>query len=82
MARFVLLAAHFVGSTRLKAGRTIADTQGNAIAGDYVWLGLSSSNITPDMQPLDGGATTMKSGSQYANTPVRCTCTGVSSIDG
>ena len=81
MARFQLLEAHVFGSVRLKAGSTIADTQGNAQPGDKVVVGLSSGTVTPGMKPLDGAATTMKNASAYANSPVPATITGVGSID-
>jgi len=81
VARFQLRAAHYKGSVRLKAGTVITDGVGGQ-AGDYLWSGLSSANITPDMAPLDAGANTMKSGSVYANVGVPATCTGVGSIDG
>jgi hypothetical protein len=51
-----------------------------AAPGDYVVTGLSSFNITPDMWPLDGAATTMKNGSIYANSTQRA-IDGRNSID-
>jgi hypothetical protein len=46
MARFQLTQALTVGHTRLKAGRTIADSTGNALPGDFVWTGLSAATVT------------------------------------
>ena len=49
---------------------------------DFLWSGLSSASITPDMAPLDAAAQTMKSGSTlWANVGVPATCSGVASID-
>jgi hypothetical protein len=81
MARFNLTAAHVFGATRVKAGRNIADTQGNAQPGDFVFTGLSSSTVTADMVPLDGAATTMKNASRYASVAAKSYITGVDSID-
>jgi hypothetical protein len=80
MARFQLRAAHFYKDRHLKAGTNIADTVGNALAGDFVWVGLSSSTLTIDMAPLDAAATSMRNASAYANIGPSATITGVSSI--
>ena len=86
MARFRLTAAHVMPGPpfprRLKAGTIIADSAGAALPGDAVWNGLNASNITKDMDPIDGSATTMKNSSQYAGTSVKNTWyTGVDSVD-
>jgi hypothetical protein len=81
MARFYLMEAHVYGQVRLKAGTTIADTAGNAIAGDKVVTTLSAATVTPGMKPLDAAATSMKGSSAYANTPVSATIPGNMSID-
>ena len=79
--RFYLMAAHFFGSVRYKAGTTIADTVGNALPGDKVVTTLSSATITPTMRPLDGSATTAMNASPYSPANVPCTITGASSVD-
>jgi hypothetical protein len=79
MARFRTVQAFHFGSTRIPAGRTIADTQGNALPGDIVWP-VTSQNLPAGFVPLDGLATTMKAASPLAAENVRCTITGVDSI--
>jgi hypothetical protein len=80
MARFRLAASHVFGSIKLKPGSVIVDTVGNAQPGDYVWPQLSSATLSPEMTPLDGGATAMKSGSRFAGTPDKTFITGAESI--
>lgn len=82
MARVKLTAAMYIGSTRLHAGQTMADSTANALAGDFVWTGLNSATWIPAMTPLDGAANTMKAGSQYASVAAGTSCDGVSSVDG
>jgi hypothetical protein len=87
MARFGSTAAFTVptslGGTHKKyrAGTTYADTVGNAIAGDVVWYGMSSSTMSPGLIPLDGAATTMKNASPSAGNNL-ARPDGVNSIDG
>jgi hypothetical protein len=66
MARFGSTVAFVVGHVRYKAGTTFADSKANAIGNDVVWPGLSSSSMSPGLIPLDGTATSMKSGSVYS----------------
>jgi hypothetical protein len=66
MARFGSTVAFVVDGRKYKAGTTYADTAGNALAGDVVWVGMSSSTMSPGLIPLDGGATTMKNASPHA----------------
>jgi hypothetical protein len=81
MARVKLVGALHVGSVRLKAGSTIADSAGAAQTGDFVWTGLTSATWNPIMSPLDGPATTMKAASQYASAGVPATISGAQSVD-
>jgi hypothetical protein len=82
VARFQLTHATLgPGARRLRAGQTIADTQGNALPGDFVWTGLSSANMPLGCTPLDGAGTTMRNASRWASVPVANACTGVDSID-
>jgi hypothetical protein len=68
------------GSIKLKPGSVIVDTVGNAQPGDYVWPQLSSATLSPEMTPIDGGATTMKSGSRFAGTPDKTFISGAESV--
>jgi hypothetical protein len=70
MARFGSTVAFVVGGKRYKAGQTYADTAANAIAGDILWAGMSSSTMSPGLIPLDGAATSMKAGSIHAGKQV------------
>jgi hypothetical protein len=70
MARFGSTVAFFVGGRKYKAGQTYADTAGNALAGDVVWVGMSSQTMSPGLIPLDGPATTMKSASVHVGKQV------------
>jgi hypothetical protein len=70
MARFGSTVAFVVAGRKYKAGTTYADTTGNAIAGDVVWVGMSSATMSPGLVPLDGAATSMKNGSVYASATV------------
>jgi len=78
MARFVLTSTHILNHVHLPAGSTIADTVGNSQAGDFVFP-VTSMNVTNGMSPLDGAATTMRSQSKFANTPLQ-QVDGVNSI--
>jgi hypothetical protein len=81
MARFGTVAAFYVQGKRYKAGTIFADTPGNALPGDVVWVGLSSAAMSPMFVPLDGSATSMKSASVFTGSPVPCFITGANSID-
>ena len=80
MARFQLLAAHFIADKRYKAGTVLCDGT-SCQATDRIWSGLNSGTITNDMLALDAGATTIRNASKYAGLSQRVTCDGVSSID-
>lgn len=81
MARFRLVRAFHFGAVRLAGGRTIADSQANALPGDTVWTGLTSATVGAGFVPLDASATTMKNASSFASVPVSATISGVDSID-
>ena len=67
MARFRATGATVHGSVKYKAGTIFADTVGNALAGDVVWPGgLTSAQMSPNLVPLDAGATTMMNGSRFS----------------
>jgi hypothetical protein len=85
MARFKLTASFYadaVGVGRVRAGRTVADSQANAVAGDVVWAGLNSVSLPAGFTPLDPSADAMKAASRWAGTPVGIACYGVDSVDG
>ena len=81
MARFGSTVAFVVGGRRYKAGQTYADTGANAIAGDVIWAGMSSSTMSPGLVPLDGAATSMKASSVYSGKQVNL-IDGANSIAG
>lgn len=81
MARFKLTQAFHYGSVRVPAGRTLADSQANAIAGDYVYTGLNANSVPYGAIPIDGSATTMFNASRWAGTSPPATIPGVQSID-
>lgn len=85
MARFRTHAAFYadaVGVGRVRAGRTVADSQANAQAGDIVWSGLNSTSLPASFEPLDAGATTMRNASRWAGTAFAATILGADSTDG
>jgi hypothetical protein len=85
MARFKTTQAFYadaVGVGRIKAGKTICDSQANALAGDVVWTGLNSQSLPQGCVPLDGSASTMLSASRWAGVPVSATILGAHSVDG
>lgn len=85
MARFKVQQAFYcdaVGVGRVRAGRTVADSQANAQPGDIVWTGLNSQSLPAGMVPLDASATSMKASSQWAGIPDATVILGVHSIDG
>lgn len=85
MARFRLTAGcHFAttqGLKSLKAGSTIADSNANALAGDFVVPNLSSTTMSPAFIALDASATTMKNGSRFGSTPAP-SIDGANSVEG
>jgi hypothetical protein len=74
--------ADAVGVGRVKAGRTICDSQASALAGDVVWPGLNSQSLPAGCIPLDSSATAMLSGSRWAGVPVSATILSSDSVDG
>ena len=80
MARFKLTASFYadaIGVGRVRAGRTVADSQANAVAGDVVWTGLNAQSLPAGFTPLDASADAMKAASRWASTPVGIACLGV-----
>jgi hypothetical protein len=85
MARFKLTASFYadaIGVGRVRAGRTVADSQANAVAGDVIWTGLNAQSLPAGFTPLDASANSMRAASQWAGTPVGIACLGVDSVDG
>jgi len=85
MARFKLLSSFYadaVGVGRVRAGRTVADSQANALPGDVIWTQLNSNSIPRGFVPLDASASAMFAASQWAGTPVAATILGADSVDG
>ena len=85
MARFKLTASFYadaVGVGHVRAGRTVADSQANAVAGDVVWTGLNAQSLPAGFTPLDASADAMRTASRWAGTPVANVCHGVDSVDG
>jgi hypothetical protein len=74
MARFQSTVAFTVpiggAHVKYKAGTIFADTGANALAGDVVWVGMSSGSMSPGLIPLDGTATTMKGASPFAGVSI------------
>ncbi|SRR5258707_10942389 len=64
MSRVIMIQATDVSGIRLGAGKTIADTSGNAVAGDLVWATLPNAPafttiLRPALvRPLDAAAQT------------------------
>jgi hypothetical protein len=85
MARFRTTASFYadaVGVGRVRAGRTVADSAANSVAGDVIWSGLNSQTLPQGMTPLDASANSMRAASRWAGTPIANACYGVDSIDG
>jgi hypothetical protein len=85
MARFRVQQAFYcdaVGVGRVRAGRTVADSQSAAQPGDIVWTGLNSQSLPQGCIPLDGSASAMLAASRWAGVPVSATILGADSIDG
>jgi hypothetical protein len=81
MARMRLQQAAVLDHIKRKVGQTVADTPGNAQAGDIVWTSLSAATWAPYMIALDASATTMMNASRFANTPAPRP-DGVTSVEG
>jgi len=94
MSRFQLLGAcdamvsgHATGRRRLNAGTKIADTAGNAVAGDFVCPALCAPANAVEariLNPLDASAVAVLAGlgvTRSVGAPVLVGPTGVSSID-
>jgi hypothetical protein len=85
MARFRTTQSFYcdaVGVGRVRAGRTVADSQSAAQPGDVVWNGLSAQSLPAGMVPLDGPASVMKAASMWAGEPAATVILGVHSVDG
>jgi hypothetical protein len=85
MARFKLTSSFYadaVGVGRVSAGKTVAESQGNALPGDVVWTGLNAQSLPAGFTPLDASANSMRAASKWAGTPVGIACLGVDSVDG
>jgi hypothetical protein len=82
MARFRTLAALWTGQQRIPAGRTVADSQANAVVGDFVWLQLNAQSLPAAFVPLDSSAQVMRDASQWKDKPFPATILGIDSIDG
>jgi hypothetical protein len=69
MARFILLSPVYgsfpncPSGRKLGTGTTIADSVGNALAGDVVWPALCASPSKLNMAPLDSAAQALIPGS-------------------
>jgi hypothetical protein len=85
MARFRSTQSFYadaVGVGRVRAGRTICDSQAAALPGDVVWTGLNPQSLPQGCIPLDGSAQTMLAASRWAGVPVSATILGCDSVDG
>jgi hypothetical protein len=60
VARFQLMTAHIINHGRLKALTVVVDSLANMRAGDFVWVGLDASTVSPTMVPLDARAYSMQ----------------------
>jgi hypothetical protein len=47
MSRYVMTKAFWTGQQKVRAGRVIAQTQGEALAGDVVWSGTLPDGAVP-----------------------------------
>jgi hypothetical protein len=82
MARFRATGAVVIGARKYKAGTVFADTVGSALPGDVVMVGLSSGKgLSPNLRPLDAGATAIMAASVFANE-VPWVTSGCTSVDG
>jgi hypothetical protein len=82
MSRFQLTVACADGAFRYRAGQTLADSQGNAVAGDHISAKLCAKPFA-GMIPLDAAAVSALAG-QGITTSIGALIvpvTGVSSID-
>jgi hypothetical protein len=81
MARFMLTRSFHFGSTHVRAGKTIADSQGNAQGSDIVWTGMTAATLPAGFEPLDASATTMKNASKWASRAADTWISGADSVD-
>jgi hypothetical protein len=58
MARYVLTKAFWSGQQKVRAGRVIAQSQGEAQAGDFIWNGTLPDGAIPVGTVPVGGAPT------------------------
>jgi hypothetical protein len=80
MARFRSTGAVVIGDKKHPAGTVFADAPGSMLAGDILWPGgLNSSNVGPNLSPLDAGARSIMAASRFANEPAWLS-SGASSI--
>jgi len=85
MARFRTTQSFYadaVGVGKVRAGRTICDSQSAAQPGDVVWNGLNAQSLPQGCIPLDGPANAMLASSRWAGVPVAATILGSDSVDG
>ena len=82
MARFRTTSAFWSGQQRVPAGKTVADSQADALPGDFVWPQLTAASLPAGFTPLDSSAQSMRAASQWANTPIANVCLGSDSVDG
>jgi hypothetical protein len=85
MARFKTQQASYcdaVGVGRVRAGRTVADSQSAALPGDVIWSGLNANSLPAGFAPLDAAADAMRAASRWAATPIATVILGVDSTDG
>ena len=84
MARFRTTASFYadaIGVGKVRAGKTVADSVANALAGDVVWVGLNSVSLPAGFTRLDASADVMRAASRWAGVPVGIACYGVDSVD-
>ena len=77
MARFRTMVAFYVdavGVGRVRAGRTVSDSQVGALPGDVIWPGAVAG---PGLQPIDATGQSINDGIVRSATIL-----GVDSIDG
>ncbi|MGB8895879.1 MAG: hypothetical protein WA322_01835 [Pseudolabrys sp.] len=82
MSRYVLTAACADGAFRYHAGQTLADSQGNAVAGDRISAKLCASPFA-GMVPLDASAVSALAGVGISTSigTLIVPVTGASSVD-
>jgi hypothetical protein len=83
MARFRTMAAFYSdaqGVGKVSAGRVVASSQGTALFGDVVWVGLNAGTLPAQMVPLDAEAAAMKAASRWADEVINATILGADSV--